>query len=376
MTRLILHRRIADLPAAEWDALAGPQPFLRHAFLDAFEATGCVGEGTGWQPMHAALRDEAGALLAAMPLYVKTHSYGEFVFDWAWSEASERAGIRYYPKALAAIPFSPVPGLRILAHDDTHRAMLLAAVIDACRDAGLSSLHVLFADDATLAAGDALGVHRRHAVQFHWHSAGETSFDDFLARMSHDKRKKIRQERRKVSDAGVSLRWLEGREISEADWAFFVRCYETTYALHRSTPYLTLDFFLQLGARLPDACVLVIAERAGNPIAASLMLRDDEALYGRYWGALEYVPCLHFEACYHQGIEYAIARRLKRFEGGAQGEHKLARGMDPVQTTSIHWLADPRLDSAVSRYLARERESIAQHVDELAEHRPFKYIDA
>ena len=372
MTRLILHRRIGDIPAADWDALAGPQPFLRHNFLDAFEATGCVGEDSGWQPMHAALRDEAGALLAAMPLYLKSHSYGEFVFDWSWAEAAGRAGIRYYPKALGAIPFSPIPGLRILAHDDTHRATLLAAVLGACREAGLSSLHVLFADDATLAAGDALGMHRRHAVQFHWHNAGERSFDDFLARMSHDKRKKIRQERRKIREAGVSLRWIEGHAITAADWDFFVRCYETTYTQHGSTPYLTLEFFQLLGERLPDACVLVIAERNGSAIAASLMLRDDEALYGRYWGALEYVPCLHFEACYHQGIEYAIARGLKRFEGGAQGEHKLARGMDPVRTSSLHWLADGRLDAAVGRHLQHERTGVAQYVDELAEHSAFR----
>ncbi|MCX9156443.1 GNAT family N-acetyltransferase [Niveibacterium sp. 24ML] len=363
---------IARILPEEWNALAGAQPFLQHAFLDGLERTACVGGDSGWQPMHATLRGDNGQLLAAMPLYAKSHSYGEFVFDWAWAEASERAGIRYYPKALAAIPFSPVPGLRTLAREDAHRRALLAGVIEVSRSNGLGSLHILFADEATLAAGDALGMHRRHAVQFHWHSAGEQCFDDFLARMSHDKRKKIRQERRKVSEAGVSLRWIEGPDITAADWAFFVRCYEVTYALHRSTPYLTLDFFLQLGERLPQACVLVVAERGASPIAASLMLRDEQALYGRYWGAVEYVPCLHFEACYHQGIEYAIARGLKRFEGGAQGEHKLARGMDPVQTTSLHWLADPGLDDAVGRHLQRERAGISAYVDELSEHSAFR----
>nr|WP_221229565.1 GNAT family N-acetyltransferase [Niveibacterium umoris] len=367
-----LHPRISDIDPAEWNALAGPQPFVQHAFLAALEDTGCVGEGTGWQPMHASLCDETGRLLAAMPLYAKQHSYGEFVFDWGWAEASQRAGIPYYPKALAAIPFSPVPGARILAAAPAYRTQLLEAVLVACGEARLSSLHLLFPDADARAAAEALGMHLRRNVQFHWHSAGEADFEAFLGRMSHDKRKKIRQERRKVHDAGVRLRWLEGKAITEADWAFFYQCYATTYALHRSTPYLTPAFFMRLGEVLPQACVLVLAERESTPIGASLMLRDDTALYGRYWGAVEYVPCLHFEACYYQGIEYAITRGLQRFEGGAQGEHKLARGMDPVETHSLHWLADPRLDQAVARFLAHEGNGVANYIDELAEHRPFR----
>ena len=372
VTDFRLHSNIAEIPATAWDALAGPQPFLRHAFLDALEASGCVGGDTGWTPMHAALwKDEH--LLAAMPLYAKTHSYGEYVFDWAWADAYERNGLAYYPKALCAIPFTPVPGTRILAVEAAHRRGLLEGVIALCREARLSSFHLLFPQESDAAAGEALGLMVRQGVQFHWERAGERSFEDFLGRLNHEKRKKIRQERRKVSGAGVSFVWREGHDITPEDWRFFERCYRRTYALHRSTPYLNLDFFLRIGQALPEACVLVLALREGKPLAASLMLRDDEALYGRYWGALEYVPCLHFEACYYQGIEYAIARGLLRFEGGAQGEHKLARGLEPVKTQSLHWIGDRRFRNAVEHFLEREAGGIDAYLDELSERSPFKH---
>jgi len=365
-----IHPRIIDIPAVSWDALAPEQPFMRHAYLAALEETGCVGEGTGWHPLHATLWD-GGTLLAAMPLYLKQHSWGEYVFDWAWAEAFERHGIEYYPKALCAVPFTPVPGTRLLGSDQHARA-LLAQVLAFCREQGLSSLHLLFPEARDLALGESLGMQRRESLQFHWHSGGESDFDGFLARLNHEKRKKIRQERRKLMEAGVSLRWLEGAAITPEHWAFMERCYRRTYALHGSSPYLNLDFFRQLGAQLPEHCVLMLAERDARPIAASLMLRDGEALYGRYWGAVEHVPGLHFEACYYQGIAYAIARGLRRFEGGAQGEHKLARGMEAVRTYSLHWIADRSFADAIGRYLEREREGVGAAIDELQERSPFK----
>ena len=366
-----IHQAIKEIPAGKWDSLAGSQPFLQHAFLAALEDFRCVGKGTGWQPMHAALW-QGNALVAAMPLYAKQHSWGEYVFDWAWADAYERHGLRYYPKLLCAIPFSPVPGLRMLATSPESRAALLDCVLALARENRLSSFHLLFPEDEDLACAESRGLLVRRNVQFHWRNAGEADFDGFLARLNHEKRKKIRQERRKVAEAGVSFEWRSGHEITDADWKFFVRCYETTYAEHGSEPYLNLDFFRRIGKALPEACVLVVASRGGRHIASSLMLRDGTALYGRYWGAIEYVPCLHFDACYYQGIAYAIAHGLERFEGGAQGEHKLARGMEPVATASAHWISDPRFHDAVADYLQRERDGIDTYLDELAERLPFK----
>jgi predicted N-acyltransferase len=366
-----IHHAIAEIPAEKWDALAGNQPFLRHAFLAALEDCRCIGKGTGWTAMHAALWQD-DAPIAAMPLYAKQHSWGEYVFDWAWADAYARHGLRYYPKLLCAIPFSPVPGMRMLSTSPEARAALLDCVLALARDNQISSFHLLFPEGEDLACAESRGLLIRRNVQFHWSSAGETDFEGFLARLNHEKRKKIRQERRKVAEAGVSFDWRAGREIEDADWKFFVRCYETTYAEHGSAPYLNLDFFRRIGKVLPEACVLVIASRGGRRIASSLMLRDDTALYGRYWGSIEYVPCLHFDACYYQGIAYAIANGLQRFEGGAQGEHKLARGLEPVATASAHWISDPRFRDAVADFLERERDGIDAYLDELAERLPFK----
>ncbi|GAB2903000.1 GNAT family N-acetyltransferase [Uliginosibacterium flavum] len=366
------HARISEIPAQAWDALApDDQPFLRHAYLHALETAGCIGAGTGWQSAHAALWDE-GRLLAAMPLYLKQHSMGEYVFDWAWAEAYAQHGLAYYPKWLAAIPFTPVPGQRILGATAALRRALLAAVLDAARHSGLSSLHLLFAAADETRWALELGCMRRSAVQFHWHNAGYRDFEDFLAALSRDKRKKIRQERRRVAEAGVSLRVIEGAQISLRDWSFFTRCYERNYALHRSAPYLNLDFFERLGDKLPQHCVLLIASQGQRDIAASLLLRDSTALYGRYWGALEDVSCLHFEACYYAPIEYAIAQGLQRFEGGAQGEHKLARGLQPVETASLHWLADARFSDAVQRFLERESLGMALYINELEARNPLR----
>ena len=355
---------MADFSAAEWDALAGPQPFLKHAFLQALEQTRCVSAETGWQPQHLGLW-QGTRLVAAMPLYLKSHSYGEYVFDWSWADAFERAGGRYYPKLLCAVPFTPVPGPRLLASSDEGRKLLVDAALGFAAEAGLSSFHCLFPNADSDAAFARAGLMQRSGYQFHWPNPGYDTFDQFLATFSHDKRKKIRQERRKVFEAGLRFEIRTARDIRESDWAFFHQCYVHTYRLHRSTPYLNLDFFLQLGDSLPEHCMLVLGYRDGQPLCAALDLFDNERLYGRYWGALDYVPGLHFETCYYQGMEFCIDKQLKLFEGGAQGEHKLARGFLPVVTQSWHWLADGRFGQAVENFLKREGRAVEEYVSEL-----------
>jgi uncharacterized protein len=360
---------LAGVDPQEWNALAGEQPSLRHEFLSALIETGCASARSGWRPQFLLLR-RAGALAGAMPLFAKSHSYGEYVFDWAWADAHERHGVRYYPKLLCAVPFTPVRGRRLLAAGASERRVLAGAARELAQRA--SSLHVLFAndDEAELLRGE--GMLLRRTVQFHWKNEGYADFDAFLARLSHARRKNIRQERRRVRDAGVSLRWLEGEAIGRAQWEFFHRCYRHTYAAHGSSPYLSLEFFLRIGAALPRNVAMALAERDARPIAASFFLLDAETLYGRYWGALEHVPLLHFECCYYQAIEYAIGRGLQFFEGGAQGEHKIFRGLMPVEALSAHWLADARFARAIEDYLEREGQGIARYVDELCEHSPFK----
>ena len=357
---------LAGVEAAEWNALAGPQPFVRHEFLSALLDTGCASVQSGWLPRFLLVR-RAGALIAAMPLFAKSHSYGEYVFDWAWADAHERHGLEYYPKLLGAVPFTPVRGPRLLGKEKT---LLIEAALELARDA--SSLHVLFPreDEAKLMQDH--GMLLRRTVQFHWRNAGYVDFDDFLRRLTHARRKNIRQERRRVRAAGVSCTWFHGTQIQRRHWEFFYRCYRRTYAEHRSSPYLSLEFFLRLGAALPQHLALLIAERDARPIASALFLTDGETLYGRYWGAIERVPLLHFECCYYQAIEYAIGQRLQVFEGGAQGEHKLFRGLLPVEAPSAHWLAHPKFARAVENFLEREGAGVARYVNELCEHSPFK----
>jgi predicted N-acyltransferase len=357
---------LAGVDAAEWNALAGMQPFVRHEFLSALIDTGCASARSGWLPQFLLVR-RAGALVAAMPLFAKSHSYGEYVFDWAWAEAHERHGIDYYPKLLSAIPFTPVRGARLLGKE---KEVLVEAALQLARNT--SSLHVLFPAEDELAALLGRGMMLRRTVQFHWRNAGYADFEDFLKRMTHARRKNIRQERRKVRDAGISLSWVEGTAIQRQHWELFNRCYRRTYAEHRSSPYLSLEFFLRIGSALPDNLALVIAERDQRPIACALFVKDEERLYGRYWGALEHVPLLHFECCYYQAIDYAIRQRLDVFEGGAQGEHKIFRGLLPVEAPSAHWLAHPKFARAVEDFLQREGTGITRYVDELCEHSPFK----
>ena len=370
---------LSRVAADDWNALAAggagrasAQPFLRHEFLRALELAGCVGEETGWIPRHLLLRDVAGAPAAAVPAYLKLHSYGEYVFDWAWADAYRRHGLRYYPKLLSAVPFTPVPGTRLAARDGASRTAAARALLALAQSSRLSSLHVLFPRAAEAEALRGAGLTLRHGVQFHWRNAGYASFEAFLETLAQPKRKKIRAERRKVAEAGVRLRRLHGRDIGAAHWAFFVRCYEATYSAHRSTPYLNLEFFERIGEALPQHLVLVLAERGGHPIAASLLVHDDERLYGRYWGAIEPVPCMHFEACYYQAIDAAIELGLRYVEGGAGGEHKMSRGFEPVQTVSAHWLAEPAFALAVDRFLQREGAAVDAWVDELRERSPYR----
>jgi predicted N-acyltransferase len=360
---------ISEVRRDEWNALAGGHPLLRHEFLHALESSGSVHEDAGWQPIHL-IATRGDKLIGAMPLYVKSHSYGEYVFDWAWADAYHRHGLHYYPKLLSAIPFSPVSAPKLLAEDRSVQRLLLEAVREVARP--YSSLHILFPsmEERDLARDQDMMV--RSAVQFHWRNPGYGSFDEFLGRFSHDKRKKVKQERRKVAEAGITFRRKTGADISAADWAFFNRCYRATYRAHHSTPYLNLRFFETIGAQLGDHVLLVIGERDGRPIAAALNIFDRTTLYGRYWGTLEFHSGLHFETCYYQALEFCIERGIALFEGGAQGEHKLARGFEPVETHSLHWLKHPQFADAVEQFLAREARSIGLYIDELREHEPYK----
>ena len=371
--RLRVADTLAGVDAQAWDALANDNPFASHAYLSTLIDTGCASPRTGWQPQILVLERD-GALAGAMPLFVKSHSRGEYVFDWAWADAYQRHGLEYYPKLVGAVPFTPVGGPRILAATEGDRAALIAAALEAARE--FSSLHVLFPRAEEADAMQAAGMLLRRTVQFHWRNDGYADFDAFLARMTHQRRKNIRQERRRVREAGVDFEVLRGEAIGEREWGFFHRCYAGTYAAHHSRPYLSLEFFLGIGARLARHTVLFVARREGRPIAASLCFVAGGSMYGRYWGALEHVPLLHFEACYYQPSEFAIAQGLAVFEGGAQGEHKLFRGLLPAESRSAHWLAHPRFFSAVEDFLARESSGITRYVDELAEHSPFKAAGA
>ena len=389
VTRVFDHP--ADIPVAAWNVLLAretdPSPFMRHEYLCALHDSGSATADTGWRPGFVTLW-RAGELQAACPLYFKQHSYGEYVFDWSWANAYEQHGLRYYPKGLVAVPFTPVPGARLLAADGAARAALVQALLPLARDENLSSLHLLFLQDQDVAACANAGLMLRHTVQFHWHNHapglptadGEGpgnpfhDFDHFLGSLQQDKRKKIRQERRKVSEAGVVFRHAQGAAISEQDWDFFYRCYERTYLEHGNAPYFSRDTFARLARSMPEHWLLFIAERDGRPIASSLIGIDTErgVAYGRYWGALERVDCLHFEACYYQPIQWCIAHGLRRFEGGAQGEHKMARALLPVRTTSAHWLAHPAFADAVERFLEREGSGVDGYLRELAQRSPLK----
>ena len=442
-----------EVDATAWNALLAlqshPTPFMRHEYLAALHESESAVPHTGWTPRFMTLW-EGDLLVAACPLYLKSHSYGEYVFDWAWASAYEQHGVPYYPKAVVAVPFTPVPGTRLMARDAAARQGLVQALCQWCEDEGISSLHVLFASDDDVLTGAREGLMLRHTVQFHWKNVAPTlgtdvsslppegalaalgrpgggsgaaptlgtggfllptesvlaaveshcdsgsaaagtlayrDFDDFLAHLTQEKRKKFRQERRRVAEAGVIFRWALGADITADDWNFFYRCYERTYLEHGNPPYLTRAFFQQMADRMPEHWLLFIAEREGRPIASSLIAISAQpssargqyhskyagcTAYGRYWGALERVDCLHFEACYYQPLAWCIAHGVQRFEGGAQGEHKMARALLPVPATSMHWLAHPAFADAVDRFLAREGAGVEQYLDHLQARSPFR----
>ncbi|HAV37154.1 MAG TPA: GNAT family N-acetyltransferase [Massilia sp.] len=366
---------LSEIGQSSWDGLLAlqeePNPFLSYAFLHALHESGSACPETGWQPQYIALYD-GDTLAAALPLYVKGHSYGEYVFDWAWADAYRRHGLEYYPKLLAAVPFTPVAGPRLLARDDAARAALIDVLLATQQATDVSSTHVLFPPAEHARQLRDAGFLLRSGVQFHWLNGGYANFEDFLATLEQKKRKNIRAERRKVREAGVTLRRVRGVDALESDWRFFNRCYRHTYAAHYSTPYLNLDFFLRIGQAMPENILLVNAERAGRPIASSLVIHTKDTLYGRYWGEIEHVPCLHFEAAYYQPLEFCIEQGIQTFEGGAQGEHKMARGFLPTRTYSAHWLAHPAFADAIERFLEREAGGIDDYLDELNERTPFR----
>jgi len=375
-----VHSDLQELPLGAWNALLAAQaeatPFMRLEYLQALQESGSATAATGWQAQFLSIW-QGERLMAACPAYLKSHSYGEYVFDWAWADAYQRHGQDYYPKLLVAVPFTPVPGARLLATDELARQLLLDALLTLARQQSLSSAHILFSNEAEQATASAGGWMARSGVQFHWSNRLEApyrDFEDFLASLQREKRKKIQQEQRKVREAGVSFETRQGKEIQETDWDFFYRCYQLTYRAHHSQPYLTRDFFRLMAQRMPGHWLLFIARREGQAVAASLIALDPEqrVAYGRYWGATEPISCLHFEACYYQPLRWCIAQGYRRFEGGAQGEHKMARGLMPVSTGSSHWLAHPDFSQAVAEFLGREGQAMHAYVNELESHQPYK----
>ncbi len=375
-----VHSHPAEIPCAQWDELlhlqAHPSPFMRSAYLAALHDSESAVEATGWKPCFISLW-HGEQLHAACALYLKAHSYGEYVFDWAWAEAYQRHGLAYYPKLLCASPFTPVPGARLLARSTDARQALARAAVDQAKHLGLSSLHILFVDELDAQALEQAGCMIRQGVQFHWSQDTATPALDFpglLQQLHRDKRKKIQQEQRRVREAGVNFTIHEGQAIDEGLWDLFYACYCQTYREHHSTPYLSREFFARMQRDMPENWVLFVAHQDGVPIACSLVAVDPRRrqAYGRYWGALRHVPCLHFDACYYQPLAWCLAHGYARFEGGAQGEHKMARGLMPVATRSAHWLADERFAQAVDDFLKREGAHVGAYLDELREHNPFK----
>ena len=368
---------IDEVPAAAWDACAGTaNPFVSHAFLRALEDSGSARPETGWRPQHLVIEDPEGGLLGAVPLYLKGHSYGEYVFDWAWADAYERAGGRYYPKLQSCVPFTPVTGPRLLIRPDAQRpaiaAALIAAMTQIAERFGVSSLHVTFPSREEWEVFGAAGFLQRIGRQFCFENPGYASFDDFLATLTSRKRKAIRKERRTVAESGLVLRTLTGEEVEAHHWDAFYRFYITTSNRKWGSPYLTRAFFRQLGETMAERVVLVLAEDRGTPVAGALNLRGDDTLYGRNWGCLGDHRFLHFETCYYRAVDFAIAHGLKRVEAGAQGEHKIQRGYGPVETYSAHWIADPNFRDAVARFLDQESDMIRHEIAALAEHNPFR----
>ncbi|MBL8226011.1 MAG: N-acetyltransferase [Chromatiales bacterium] len=370
---------LAAVPAADWNAVAGTAwPFLRHEFLLALEESGSACAASGWQPCHLLLR-EAGALVGAVPLYLKSNSFGEFVFDWAWADAYRRAGLRYFPKLVAGVPFTPATSPRFLhapgADPVRVRRALVGAAMELARESGASSLHVLFPPEDEVAALEGEGLLRRKDCQFHWHNQGYATFDDFLGTFTAEKRKKAKRERRRVAEAGIRFRHLTGRDIDAGLLARIMPLYASSFWRRGREPYLNEDFFRRLCATLPDSLLVILALQGDEPVATAICYRGADALYGRYWGSSADYHSLHFETCYYQGIEYCIEQGISLFEPGTQGEHKISRGFVPTATWSAHWLSHPQFFAAIDQYLDRERAHIDRYIAEVNEHVPYRRSD-
>lgn len=371
---------LPEVPAYAWNALQGTHvPFLRHEFLSALETHHCVGEASGWIPQHVLIH-EGDALLGAMPQYLKTNSYGELVFDWAWADAYQRSGLDYYPKLVAAIPYTPATGPRLLIAPDADRDVIAAQLIQAAlkhaKHHNISSVHCLFPHAEDLTQFKQQGLLIRLGCQFHWSNLpGDQhykDFDDYLDRFTSSKRKKIRRERRRVTEAGVTLQRLYGHELNDAQWQSVYRHYCSTFDRLSGYATLSLDFFQEISRSLPQQLIVILAEHQGNTVASAICFRDETTLYGRHWGCDTHFQNLHFEACYYQGLEYCIEHKLQRFDPGAQGEHKISRGFLPTPTWSAHWIADPSFRRAIDDFLQHETPGMQHYIESLSEHSPFK----
>jgi predicted N-acyltransferase len=373
---------LGGIDAASWDACANPpgepyNPFVSHTFLSALEESGSATRRTGWMPHHLLLEDSGGRIGGAMPMYLKSHSRGEYVFDHGWADALERAGGRYYPKFQVSVPFTPATGPRLLTPPGPSREAaedrLMDGAVEVARRSGVSSLHVTFLPECQWTRFGGHGFLQRTDQQFHWHNRGYASFEDFLSDLSSRKRKMIRKERQRALENGIAVEWVTGSGVTEDHWDAFFAFYMDTGSRKWGSPYLTREFFSLIGERMAERILLVMARRNGRHIAGALNFIGDGVLYGRNWGAVEHHPFLHFECCYYQAIDFAIARGLTRVEAGAQGEHKLARGYLPARTHSAHWIANPSFRRAVADYLEREREYVDRDIDMLGEHSPFRH---
>lgn len=374
--RLTILDSLDTLPADQWNALAGDNnPFLRHEFLVALERHQCVGATAGWWPQHLIVEHD-GQLVGAVPMYMKNNSYGEFVFDWDWADAYHRAGLRYYPKLVVAVPYTPATGPRLLLADTPQRTqvadLLINGAIEHAQRSNASGLHWLFTNAVDMAHLARHGLLQRMGCQYHWENRDYRDFDDFLGQLSAEKRKKIKRERRHVNDAGVVLELLNGHQTSAEQWAIFHEFYKSTFDEKGGIASLTLEFFKELGETLPDQTLLIMASYQGQYVAGAFFLRGRDTLYGRHWGCAAQFHSLHFEACYYRAIEYCIAQGLRRFEAGAQGEHKISRGFLPTPTYSMHWIAHARFREAIDDFLVRETQALEQYMQELGRHSPYK----
>ena len=376
---LRIHGAIAEIAAEDWDACAGDiNPTVSHGFLNAMEESGSVGARSGWAPQHLSLSDPGGRLRGVVPLYLKSHSYGEYVFDWGWADAYERAGGRYYPKLLCAVPFTPVPGPRLLVAPDAPaetKSHLIAGMVELAKQRKLSSLHINFPEPAEADALEAAGFLKRVGQQFHWENDGYGDFDDYLAALNSRKRKAVKKERREALDGGILIEVLTGADLTPRVWDAFFRLYLATTDRKWGSAYLNRKFFALIGERMPEKVVLIMARRGAEYIAGAFNILGRDTLYGRNWGSPREYRFLHFECCYYQAIEFAITHGLQRVEAGAQGPHKLQRGYLPVPTYSAHWIPDPGFRRAVAAFLDREREMVEEKIEHLAEFSPFRHED-